>query len=33
MSALPARLSVDGAAKLRAYVQNQKRGMKYLPEN
>jgi len=32
MSALPARLSADGAAKLLAYVQNQKRGMKYLPE-
>ena len=33
MSALPARLSVGGLAKLQAYVQNAKRGMKYLPEN
>ena len=33
MSALPARLSADGAAKLLAYVQKEKRGMKYLPEN
>jgi hypothetical protein len=33
MSALPARLSVDGATKLQAYVENEKRGMKYLPEN
>ena len=33
MSALPARLSADGAARLQAYVQNQKRGMKYLPES
>jgi hypothetical protein len=32
MSALPARLSADGVAKLQAYVQNAKRGMKYLPE-
>jgi len=33
MSAVPARLSVDGAAKLQTYVQNAKRGMKYLPES
>ena len=33
MSALPARLSVSGLAKLQAYVQYAKRGMKYLPEN
>jgi hypothetical protein len=33
MSALPARLSADGVAKLQAYVQNEKRRMKYLPEN
>jgi hypothetical protein len=33
MSALPARLSADGVAKLQAYVQNEKRGMKYLPES
>jgi hypothetical protein len=32
MSAVPARLSVDGAAKLQAHVQNAKQGMKYLPE-
>jgi hypothetical protein len=32
MSALPARLSLAGAAQLQAYVQNQKRGMKYLPD-
>jgi len=33
MSALPARLSVDGGAKLAAYVQSEKRRMKYLPES
>jgi len=33
MSALPARLSLTGAAQLQAYVQNQKRGMKYHPDN
>jgi hypothetical protein len=33
MSALPARLSVDGVAKLQAYVQSAKRGMKYVPES
>jgi hypothetical protein len=32
MSAVPARLSLAGAAKLQAYVQNKKRGMKYLPD-
>jgi hypothetical protein len=32
MSALPARLSADALAKLDAYVQNEKRRMKYLPE-
>jgi hypothetical protein len=33
MGALPARLSADGAAKLQAYVQNEKRRMKYHPDN
>ncbi len=33
LSAVPARLSTDGAAKLDAHVQNAKRGMKYLPSN
>jgi hypothetical protein len=33
MSALSARLSADGAAKLQAYVESAKRGMKYLPES
>lgn len=33
MSALPARLSVDGVAKLQTYVRSVKRGMKYLPES
>jgi len=33
MSALPARLTADGLAKLQSYVQKVKRGMKYLPEN
>jgi hypothetical protein len=33
MSALPARLSADGAARLQAYVESAKRGMKYLPSD
>jgi hypothetical protein len=33
MSAVPARLSLEGAAKFQAYVQNEKRRMKYLPES
>lgn len=33
MSAVPARLSLDGVAQLQAYVQNAKRGMKYLPDD
>jgi hypothetical protein len=33
MSALPARLSPEGWANLQAFVQNEKRRMKYLPEN
>jgi hypothetical protein len=33
MSALPARPSADGAAKLRGYVQKEKRRMKYVLEN
>ena len=33
MSAIPARLSLEGAAKFQAYVQNEKRRMKYLPES
>jgi hypothetical protein len=32
MSAVPARLSGDGVAKLEAYVKGQKRGMKYVPD-
>jgi len=32
ISALPARLSSDGAAKLQSFVQTQKQGMKYLPD-
>jgi len=33
LSALPAKLSLAGAAQLQAYVQNQKRGLKYLPDS
>jgi hypothetical protein len=33
MSAIPARLSLEGAAKFQAYVQNEKRRMKYLLES
>lgn len=32
MSAVPARLSADGVARLNAYVKGQKRGMKYVPD-
>jgi hypothetical protein len=32
MSAMPARLSAAGVAKLDAYVQGEKKRMKYLPE-
>jgi len=32
MSALPARLSLEGAAKFQTYVQNEKRRMKYRPD-
>jgi len=32
ISALPARLSADGVAKFQAFVQIQKKGMKYLPD-
>ncbi len=32
MSAVPARLSADGVAMLDAYVKDQKRGMKYIPD-
>ena len=32
-SALPARLSADGMAKLQAFVQNEKRRMKYHPDS
>ena len=31
-SAIPARLSLAGASKLQAYVENEKHGMKYLPD-
>jgi hypothetical protein len=31
-SAIPARLSLAGAANLEAFVQNEKHGMKYLPD-
>jgi len=33
MNAIPARLSLEGAARFQAYVQNEKRRMKYLPES
>ncbi len=33
MSALPARLSSSGLAALQTYVQNAKRGMKYVPDD
>jgi hypothetical protein len=33
MSALPARLSVDGVSRLETYVQSEKRRMKYLPDS
>ena len=32
LSAVPARLSSDGVAKLDAYVKQEKRSMKYIPE-
>lgn len=32
ISAIPARLSMDGAAKLETFVKNEKRGMKYIPD-
>lgn len=32
MSGVPARLSAEGYAKLQTYIQNAKRGMKYLPD-
>jgi hypothetical protein len=32
LSAIPARLGAEGAAKFQAYIQNQKRNMKYLPD-
>ena len=33
MSAVPARLSAEGYAKFQTYIQNAKRGMKYLPDS
>lgn len=33
MSAVPARLSADGFTNLQTYIQNAKRGMKYLPDS
>lgn len=32
ISAIPARLSLDGAAKLDTFIKNEKRGMKYVPD-